>query len=178
VITSGNLTAGGLIRNFECGVSIEDGPKCAALGSQIENYSRLGAKILEQQIVECCTIARELKKLIKKNISTTCYSPEAMTKIEAIDEILITRRLAGRPVHGIFSETILYLLRQNGEMSTSSLHNLIEQIHPDLCDNRVDRVIDGKRFGKKWKHAVRTSQQHLKKNEEIHLNGQNWAISE
>jgi hypothetical protein len=39
----------------------------------------------------------------------------------------------------------------------------------DLCDNTVDRVIDGKRFGKKWKHAVRSAQQHLKRQQKILL---------
>jgi hypothetical protein len=48
-------------------------------------------------------------------------------------------------------------------LTTEELHPMIKAIHPDLCDDSVDRVIDGKRFGKKWKHAVRTAQQQLKK---------------
>jgi hypothetical protein len=54
-------------------------------------------------------------------------------------------------------------------MPTAELHPLIQRIHPDLCDDSVDRVIDGKHFGKKWKHAVRTAQQHLKKIGKVEL---------
>jgi len=54
---------------------------------------------------------------------------------------------------------------------------MIEAIHPDLCDNSVDRVIDGKRFGKKWKHAVRTAQQQLKKQGLVRLANDRWMIT-
>ena len=76
---------------------------------------------------------------------------------------LIRVRLAGGAVHTVFAHTIEYLLRTNGPLTTETLHPMIKAIHPDLCDDSVDRVIDGKRFGKKWKHAVRTAQQQLKK---------------
>jgi hypothetical protein len=52
-------------------------------------------------------------------------------------------------------------------MPTVQLHKLISELHPDLCDDSVDRVIEGENFGKKWKHAVRTAQQNLKKKGEI-----------
>jgi hypothetical protein len=47
-------------------------------------------------------------------------------------------------------------------MTTEDIHMAVQQIHPDLCDDLLDRVIDGQRFGKLWKHQIRTSQQHLK----------------
>ncbi len=52
-------------------------------------------------------------------------------------------------------------------MPTVKIHQLIQQLHPDLCDDSVDRIIDGENFGKKWKHAVRTAQQNLKKKGEV-----------
>lgn len=176
VITSGNLTAGGLIFNFECGIYIQDASRSAALGTQIQDYSRLGARIHQEQLSHCCALSRDLNELIKNQGTSSPFSVEATAKIEAIDDILLTRRLAVGPIHGIFSETIVYLLRRNGPMTTAGLHEWIAQIHPDLCDNNIDRVIDGKRFGKKWKHAVRTSQQHLKKSGVIHLVGQDWEL--
>jgi hypothetical protein len=42
------------------------------------------------------------------------------------------------------------------------LHGYIHDIHPDICDDTLDRVIDGQHFGKLWKHRVRTAQAHLK----------------
>jgi hypothetical protein len=45
-----------------------------------------------------------------------------------------------------------------------------------LCDDEVDRVIDGRHFGKKWKHAVRTAQQHLRRKGLIALEGELWRL--
>jgi len=61
-------------------------------------------------------------------------------------------------------------------MSTEELHPLIQEAFPDLCDDDIDRIIDGRHFGKKWKHAVRTAQQHLKKKGLIKLKGGEWQL--
>jgi hypothetical protein len=95
---------------------------------------------------------------------------------DAVAEELIRVRLQEGPIHTVFAKTILYILEHHGRLSTEELHPLIERIHPDLCDNTVDRVIDGKRFGKKWKHAVRTAQQDLKQKGRIELVGGKWAL--
>lgn len=80
-------------------------------------------------------------------------------------------------MHTVFARTILYLLDTLGPLTTVQMHSRVEAIHPDLCDNTVDRVIDGKRFGKKWKHAVRTAEQQLKKRGLIELQGDTWRLS-
>ena len=81
-------------------------------------------------------------------------------------------------MHTVFARTIEYLLRRNSPMSTASLHPQIAQIHPDLCDDSIDRVIDGRSYGKKWKHAVRTAQQQLKGRGAINYDGGLWRIVE
>jgi len=50
----------------------------------------------------------------------------------------------------------------------------VQQIHPDLCDDTIDRVIDAVHFGKKWKHYVRNAQQALKRKGLIDFDGQRW----
>jgi len=80
-------------------------------------------------------------------------------------------------MHTVFAKTILYLLRRFGAMPTICLHPRIQQIHPDLCDDTVDRIIDGRHFGKKWKHAVRTAQQQLKKQNLIRFRNNCWEIN-
>lgn len=35
-------------------------------------------------------------------------------------------------------------------------------MHPDVCDDAVDRVIKGRLYGKSWIRDVRNAQQHLK----------------
>lgn len=79
-------------------------------------------------------------------------------------------------MHTVFGRTILYLLARYGPRTTIQLHPLVQAIHPDLCDDSVDRVIDGKRFGKKWKHAVRTAQQDLKKKGLVRLAEGRWML--
>lgn len=79
-------------------------------------------------------------------------------------------------MHTVFAKTIEYLLRRHGALSTVQMHPLIQRLHPDLCDDSVDRVIDGKHYGKKWKHAVRTAQQQLKKTETISLSDGLWTL--
>jgi hypothetical protein len=79
-------------------------------------------------------------------------------------------------LHTVFARTIAFLLRRQGPLTTQQLHPLVQQLHPDLCDDRVDRVIDGKRFGKKWKHAVRTAQQQLKKAGAVALVDGYWRL--
>ena len=75
----------------------------------------------------------------------------------------------------VFSRTILFLL-QGGPLRTIDLHPQIKRIHPDLCDDSVDRVIDGERFGKRWKHLVRTAQQILKRDGSVQFDGTFWRL--
>lgn len=49
----------------------------------------------------------------------------------------------------IFSNTILYLLKKRNGLSTYEMHPRIQEIHPDICDDSIDRVINGQHFGKK-----------------------------
>jgi hypothetical protein len=57
------------------------------------------------------------------------------------------------------------------------MHPLVQRMHPDICDDEIDRVIDGVNFGKKWKHHVRTAQQALKRARKIDFDGQKWNLT-
>jgi len=61
-------------------------------------------------------------------------------------------------------------------MTTPEIHDRVKSIHPDLCDDSIDRVIAGQHFGKKWKDAVRTAQGHLKEARRIELIGGRWRL--
>jgi hypothetical protein len=110
----------------------------------------------------------------EKSIKSRLRS-EFKRRLENFDDEIIRARAAGRVPHAIFADAILYLLSRK-PMSTAQLHPLIQRIHPDLCDDNIDRIIDGKHFGKKWKHAVRTAQQHLKKTGQIELRKGIWYL--
>ena len=76
----------------------------------------------------------------------------------------------------MFCDTILYLL-QRGPLATRDLHPLIQSIHPELCDDSIDRVIAGVHFGKRWKHYVRSAQHALKRRGAVLLDGGLWRLA-
>jgi hypothetical protein len=93
-------------------------------------------------------------------------------------ELLKNRIKEGKTINAIFSDTILYLLKKKGPLTTAELHPLIQSIHPDICDDSIDRVINGQHFGKKWKHQVRSAQQFLKRQGLIYRDKNNkWRLN-
>lgn len=176
IVTSGNLTSGGLRHNYEYGVLIDDSDVAGNARQDMLDYAFLGTAVTKEQLSNYCDAVDEAAKAFQQQ--QTSVSRQARRRFEeayqtATDE-LIKLRLAEGPMHTVFERTVLYLLRHHGALTTKELHPLVQQIHPDLCDDSVDRVIDGQHFGKKWKHAVRTSQQHLKKRGFIHLIDGKW----
>lgn len=178
IITSGNLTAGGIYNNFEYGIFINQNEKVAIIKNDLLNYASLGAIINSYEIDNYCEISEEIKKLYKQREKSTNSNIEKKFRnalAKANDE-LIRSTLSGGALHSVFGKTMIYLLQKNGPLSTTLLHNLIEEIHPDLCNNSIDRIINGVHFGKKWKHAVRTSQQQLKRKSIIVLENGLWRL--
>lgn len=108
-------------------------------------------------------VAKRLRQSLKKKEDTL------QTKI-------LLNRIEDRTINSIFAETIKYILATRGALSTVELNPLIQEIHPDICDDTIDRVIDGQHFGKKWKHSVRNAQQRLKQNGAIVLRDGKWYL--
>jgi len=176
IITSANLTAGGLARNYEYGVELLDPVLVSHVRGDVAEYAQLGALVGAEELIGYCDLARELRAAFEgqqRSISATIKARFDKHLHEAEDE-LIRLRLAEGALHTVFAKTIHYLLRRHGPMTTQTLHPIIAAIHPDLCDDNVDRIIDGKSFGKKWKHAARTAQQQLKKRGLIAFDGSRW----
>jgi len=178
MVTSGNLTGSGLMKNYEYGIGFSDRGLAGRIREDILDFARLGACISYDQLILYCQFAGEMTERIRKE--KLALSKAAQHKLKQLmragEDRLIRLRLATGPIHSIFSETILYLLKSYGPLNTKKIHHFIKQIHPDLCDDNEDRVIDGQHFGKKWKHAVRTAQQHLKTKGLIRLIQDEWAM--
>jgi hypothetical protein len=177
VITSANMTNGGLLNNFEYGVKLADRNLVRRIKHDITEYAALGTKITHYKLQFLSRISSELNGIrtkAEKSIKGQLRA-EFEQQLKNFDEEIIRVRAAGRAPHAIFADAIIYLLKLR-PMATVELHPLIQRIHPDLCDNSIDRVIDGRHFGKKWKHAVRTAQQYLKKKGLIELRGDKWRL--
>jgi hypothetical protein len=179
IVTSANLTSGGLERNYEYGLKIADEAIVSSILQDVSRYSELGALVTEGDLRTYCDIAGRVRAVYQKERDSVARSvrSEFQRQFAAAQDQLVRLRLAEGAMHTVFAKTILYLLTRYGPLSTDQLHPKIKAIHPDLCDDTIDRVIDGKSFGKKWKHAVRTAQQQLKKRGLIKLEGEYWRLT-
>jgi len=178
IVTSGNLTAGGIYNNFEYGVVINEIKTISVIKNDLIGYANLGALINSEEIDGYCEVSEEIKELYKQkeNSSKKEIENKFRKALNKANDKLIKVRLAEGALHSVFEKTIFYIIQKNGPLPTVAIHNFVEEIHPDLCDNSVDRVIDGVRFGKKWKHAVRTAQQQLKKKGLAELINGKWRL--
>lgn len=164
IVTSANLTDGGLFFNFELGVCINDPATVCRLREDAEGYASLGGDVPQAGLVALAHTARELQRLHDQaDRRTAARLKRALEQRLGQAHLRLLRiRARGKTTHGIFADTLLYLLRR-GPRRTADLHRMIRTIHPDLCDDSMERIIEGVHFGKKWKHYIRTAQQHLKR---------------
>jgi len=179
IITSANLTIGGLDRNYEYGVKIPDPRIVESISQDISRYSELGALVARDNLQVYCDIANRVRATYQRerNSVTRSLRSEFENHLAAAQDQLLRLRLAEGPMHTVFAKTIVYLLTRYGPLSTDQLHPRIKAIHPDLCDDNIDRIIDGKSYGKKWKHAVRSAQQQLKKKGLAILENDRWTLT-
>ncbi|MBI3195754.1 MAG: phospholipase D family protein [Ignavibacteriae bacterium] len=184
MIASANLTYGGLIHNFEYGVLIDDTTTVKLVKQDVLGYATLGNvidKILLEKIIEESQKIERLKTEQENRIRNSGLAILLRKTEQQINDNLLENRVSkGKTINKLFSDTILYVLAKHGSLTTEELHTYIQHIHPDICDNSIDRVINGQRFGKKWKHLVRDAQQSLKKKGLIQNNGkrgrQQWFL--
>jgi hypothetical protein len=178
IITSANLTEPGLMGNLEYGVAFSEEQVVTEIRRDFEGYGLLGARVESRDVESLLTEISELKRLLKK-----AEQPVRSQARRAFDEKLkatrfqvLRHRARGRTTHAILSDTILFLLARC-PLRTTELHPLIQQLHPDICDDSLDRVLDGVHFGNRWKHYVRNAQQFLKRQRQIRFDGDRWHLA-
>ena len=168
IVTSGNLTMASLLHNNEYGVRIFDRDTVIAIERDVEEYMALGAPVTCDSIGELTAVASKFRKS-----DTPLKERNADMELQlAIDEFEnCVRHLRGTTNESrtaIFAKTILHALR-SGPMKTADIHEMVRGTQPDLCDDDIERIINGVRFGKRWKHDVRNAQQMLKRRGKITL---------
>jgi len=177
IVTSGNLTVSGLERNFEYGALFTDHDVVSRIREDVLKYAALGSPIDSVQLETFATIVaelREMREVADRDVRSRVRR-EFNCRLREVDDSILSVRAGGRTAHAIFADAILHLLRQ-GPMRTVEMHKSIQQIHPDLCDDSIDRIIDGQHFGKKWKHGVRTAQVFLRRRGDIRLENDSWIL--
>jgi len=164
IVTSANFTDGGQTKNFEYGIRINDSIAVQRIQNDVNGYKNLGANVTRVQLQEIQGQVENVRKTIQVEQKTISQKIRLESrKLERdVEDNLIRVRVKHKSINSIFSETLLYLLSQK-PMPTEELHLLVKDIHVDLCDDMLDRIIDGKHFGKLWKHQVRNAQVTLRK---------------
>lgn len=181
IVTSANLTNGGLWRNREYGVLLHNEQTVRGLRKDIGDYAALGSVVENSLLSE---LARETERLRAAQVETE-HSADKETRarlgnlLAETRDLVLQARASGKTTTGILAATIIYLLQRQGPLTTRALHPLIQKLHPDICDDDSDRVIDGVHFGKKWKHHVRNAQQQLRRRGQIErLADGRWALTD
>ena len=166
IVTSGNLTAGGLRLNYEYGVRLLDAGLVADVRRDVLDYAALGSNLGADDLAELLGYALDAKAALAETRTPAPAQEKFDRAVRQAKDVLVRGYVRGEPIHTAFARTVLYILRREGPMTTGELHQHVQEIHPDLCDDE-NRIIAGENFGRKWKHAVRTAQQRLKQRGQI-----------
>ena len=173
VVTSANLTNGGLFRNHELGIAITDPEGVKDIAEDLREYGNLGVLVPSDSLVELDRMAQQahVSKAAVDKAAPAGVKAEHDAIRDTMNERLVELRTAGEgfttnpkaSITAQFCDAIKYVLRQQGPMSTRDMNPLIQNLMPELCDDEVDRVINGITFGRKWKHQVRNAQVQLRR---------------
>jgi phosphatidylserine/phosphatidylglycerophosphate/cardiolipin synthase-like enzyme len=177
LVTSANLTPAGLDHNFEYGVCLEDSALVRKVKSDLEAYAHLGNVLSNMELQSLLGVAQKLKNEYERLTKSTSHKLKAdfnRTLHQAQTQFL-SAQVGKRSAQSLFAEAILYALAQ-GPLTTEQLHPKVQTLLPDLCDDGVELIINGQRFGKRWKHGVRNAQQYLKRSGKIAVDGEKWII--
>lgn len=176
-ITSANLTTSGLEHNLEYGVFVDEPTKAADILRDMEDYAQLGSITTQPQIQNYATVVETLRQdyLAYRKTSEGKFRRKFREQLEAASVEAIRLQIGTRSAHAVFADALTFLLR-SGPMTTAEIHPKIRALLPELCDDQRDRVIDGRHFGKLWKHHVRTAQQHLKRAGIVEYHNGVWQL--
>ena len=186
IVTSANLTTGGLYRNLELGVAITASEAVKDIAADLREYGNLGVLVEPDDLValgDMAQRARERKATAEK-AGPDHVQAEYNAIVKSIDERLVELRTAGAEfvtdpkgsITAQFADAVRYVLRQYGPLPTSEISPFVRTLKPELCDDEVDRVINGRTFGKRWKHDVRNAQLQLRRNGVIVLENRKWRL--
>ena len=180
IVTSANLTHGGLIRNYELGIAITDPKAVSEIADDLEEYSNLGSIVPPDALAELDDKAKDARQ--RQGTATYSVPDTVRAEIDAIlddmdERLKLLRTIPGESTTAIFGRAVRYILRQHGPLSTRDINPMVQGLFPDMCDDSVHRVISGVSFGRRWKHQVRNAQVQLRRDGVIVRDGNRWRLT-
>lgn len=165
IVTSANLTTSGIDHNYEYGISVRGTELVAKILSDLEECKSIGTPISGLERIQ--KLADSVKKAQQKlDNQTARESAELKNAIKQLEQKCLSMQVEKKSKTAVFRDAVRYVLT-SGPATTGQIHAAIQTLYPELCDDSIERVIDGKTFGKLWKHDVRNAQQIMKMRDEI-----------
>lgn len=180
IVGSANLTAAGLEKNAEIGVILRARPVVREILNLINEWFSLADPIAEnfiKQLEYKVQGAKELLQRLQKEQrkESRLLARKFDLEVSQIRDSVFHNKTVYKSENQIFSEAVLFVLK-HGPLTTREINKRVKAHYSELCDDSIDRVINGVHFGKRWKHCVRNAQQYLKRNGEIRLKDKQWHM--
>ena len=104
IVGSGNLTAGGLYRNFEYALELQSDRVAGQIKRDILDYGGLGADVAAEQLDAYCEAVRELQSLFdeQRRSARREIRRRFQQSLRNAQDSLIRLRLSGGPIHTVF----------------------------------------------------------------------------
>ena len=167
-VTSANLTRSGLDRNLEYGVLLDDPALVRKVRGDLLAHMRLGSDAGGALFADLEPVEAALRE--ERARFEASASPAARRRFDAVmreaHQTFAATQVGKRSPNAVFGEAIRHTLRR-GPMRTREINEAARGLYPELCDDEVDLVINGVRYGREWKHRVRNAQVHLRRRGEI-----------
>jgi phosphatidylserine/phosphatidylglycerophosphate/cardiolipin synthase-like enzyme len=178
VITSANLTYGGIKSNFEYGVLIDDKKTIKTVKQDVLDYASLGLVFDKDFLSKIFQESQKIEKVQEKQIKNRTDSDLKLLleQQQKIDTLLVKPYENKEARHSIFAKTIQYLLEKNQQLSTEEIYQLVQDIHPEMCDDNFKY----KNGEKKWKIEVRQARFFLQRKglvTQVPNQPHNWTLS-
>jgi HKD family nuclease len=152
VITSANLTNGGLRSNFEYGVIFDEAVTIKKIKKDVLDYASLGHVFDKDLLSKIHEESKKIEKIQAKKDSQRNDSDlkKLLTGHQKVESILTTRYEDTETRHSIFTKTIMFLLQKYKQLTTHELYDFVKEIHPEMCDDEIEYHNE-----KRWKIEVR-----------------------
>lgn len=177
IVGSANLTSSALDTNYEYSVGIRDPAIVGQIYDDMLSYAELGSALDRLQVDELYEIAGELATAYSR-AQKSVNAPIKKSFDDALKRVnfKFAQAVVGKKSsNSVFSSAISHVLA-SGPKPTKEIHTYVQQLLPELCDDSVELVINGERYGKAWKHGVRNAQQSLKSRGLIALTNRRWHL--
>ena len=179
LVTSANLTRSGLDRNLEYGVLLDDPALVRKVRGDLLAHMRLGSDVDADRFADLEPVEAALRE--ERARFEASASPAARRRFDAVmreaRRTFAATQVGERSRNAMLGDAVLVAL-ERGPLITEAIHEIVRGLLPHLCDDDTELVINGTRYGKKWKHYVRIAQQHLRRRGEIAYDQSNreWRL--